>query len=81
MQKDDSWFRWRRPEEGQGYRINNRSGFFAAVAFVCLVTCCAIVPPILGRGSTLSFVVAVLLSIGTLIGLLYVVRRHSNWHG
>lgn len=75
------WFRWRRPTEGQGYSIASREGGIVTVAFVIVSTVSAVGPPIVGKGSAASIVLAGFLFCACIAALLVVVRAHSEWHG
>lgn len=77
----EPWFRWRTPDQGQGYSVASREGLIVSVAFIVVATAAAVGPPIIGHGSTASLIVAGFLFCASVAALLVVIRQHSDWHG
>ena len=76
----DQWFRWRRPEEGQGYAIVRKEGWFVVAAFTLAVTLALIIPVRLG-GSLVSIMFGATLLVFAVFLFFRTVRLHSDWHG
>jgi hypothetical protein len=75
------WFRWRPPDEGQGYTIASKEGLAVTIGFVALSAAVAVVPPLLGHGSWLSIAIAMILFCACVAALLATIRKHSDWRG
>lgn len=76
----DQWFRWRRPDEGQGYSVTRKQGWLAIAAFTAATTL-ALVVPIRSGGSLGSIVFGIVTISAATVLLLRTIRRHSDWHG
>lgn len=77
----EPWFRWRKPDEGQGYSIASREGLAVAIVFVVVSTVAAVAPPVIGHGTLPSVLLGALLFAACVAGLLATVRAHSDWQG
>lgn len=77
----EPWFRWRTPDQGQGYSVASREGWIVTATFVVVATVAAVGPPLIGRGSAASLILAAFLFCASVAALLVVIRQHSDWHG